>query len=215
MRKTAQTRAKKKDPLTAKQRAFLGALAECNFNVTTACQTARIGRRTFYDWREKKPAFFEALEDVMEARIDIAEACLHKNIKAGDSTSIIFFLKTKGKERGYVEKETSSVKVAKILEEVLTGSLTVREAAYKIGSMGLPLPEVLKIELSKQESEPPPLPDAITPEELDERAREAIEFVENQRDHFVPQRREEVAELKDRLREQESFMEGDGRLHEG
>jgi hypothetical protein len=36
--------------------------------------------------------------------IDFAESQLHKQIKEGSTAATIFFLKTKGKQRGYVER---------------------------------------------------------------------------------------------------------------
>jgi hypothetical protein len=44
-----------------------------------------------------------AVEELSDVAIDFAESQLHKQIKDGNSTATIFFLKTKGKKRGYVE----------------------------------------------------------------------------------------------------------------
>ena len=46
----------------------------------------------------------EILNDENEAMLDYAEAKLFQNIKDGDKTSLIFYLKCKGKERGYIER---------------------------------------------------------------------------------------------------------------
>ena len=37
--------------------------------------------------------------------LDFAESQLHKQINDGSTTATIFLLKTKGKDRGYVEKQ--------------------------------------------------------------------------------------------------------------
>jgi hypothetical protein len=76
--------------------------------------------------------------------------------------------------------------------------------------LGLPLPEVLKIELSKQE---PTSPDdgtySSTPvEELERRAAEAIAAAEGQPHTFVPERQKEVEDLKEELKGTDSFAMG-------
>ena len=46
----------------------------------------------------------------------MAESKLMENINGNDNTSIIFFLKTKGKKRGYVEKQ--EVELIKPIDEI-------------------------------------------------------------------------------------------------
>lgn len=73
----------------------------CNINET--CEALGITRVTFYRWRDADPELDRMIQEAAEALIDFAECQLMKLIKAGDAKSIIFFLKTKGKHRGYVE----------------------------------------------------------------------------------------------------------------
>jgi len=45
-----------------------------------------------------------AVESISDIALDFAESQLHKQIKDGEVSSTIFYLKTKGKKRGYIEK---------------------------------------------------------------------------------------------------------------
>ena len=74
-------------------------------NVTLACHFTGCSRSTFYRYMESDEDFKKEVEDISNMAIDICEAELWKLIKDGNSTAIIFFLKTKGKVRGYVERQ--------------------------------------------------------------------------------------------------------------
>jgi len=72
--------------------------------VTTAVKNVGIHRSTFYEWYNTDEAFKKEVDSISDIAIDFAESQLHKQIQDGNSTSTIFYLKTKGKRRGYVER---------------------------------------------------------------------------------------------------------------
>lgn len=87
-----------------KKRAMLMALTASMGIVSTAAKVAKVGRSTHYAWVKDDPEYERAVKDIDERTIDFAETHLYKNIKEGDVASTIFYLKTKGRTRGYVEK---------------------------------------------------------------------------------------------------------------
>lgn len=90
-------------------------------NVSATCTALGISRQTFYTWKSKDQELKEMLEEAEEAIIDFAESKLVEKIGEGDLTATIFFLKTKGKKRGYVEKYENDVSVnsfEKLLQEL-------------------------------------------------------------------------------------------------
>ncbi len=72
-------------------------------NISATCDSLGIDRSTFYSWRRKYPELDEKLKEAEESVIDYAETRLVEKVNDGDLTAIIFFLKTKGKKRGYIE----------------------------------------------------------------------------------------------------------------
>jgi len=74
-------------------------------NVSVACEKTGISRMTFYNWKESDKDFAQKVEEIDEASVDLAEEMLRAKVKEGDMTAIIFTLKCKGKNRGYVEKK--------------------------------------------------------------------------------------------------------------
>lgn len=86
------------------KKAMIDALEKSLGIVTTAARIVGINRSTHYDWLEKDEEYRKAVNDISEMTIDFAESQLHKQIKEGNQSSTIFYLKTKGKHRGYVER---------------------------------------------------------------------------------------------------------------
>lgn len=80
-------------------------------NITATCTALGISRKTFYEWKEKKKKLSEGLEAAEEAIIDFAESKLVEHINNDDVQALIFFLRTKGKKRGYVEKTEAEVNI--------------------------------------------------------------------------------------------------------
>ena len=72
--------------------------------VTTACKTAGCSRETFYKYCREDEEFKAKVEDISNITLDFAESQLHKQIMDGNTTATIFYLKTKGKNRGYIER---------------------------------------------------------------------------------------------------------------
>lgn len=215
--KSAQYKAKKKKASKgtsqrakgARQKAFLIALANPNnnFNISKACQQAGIGRRTYQSWKETDAKFAADVDEVVESQLDNWEECLHKNIKAGDATSTIFALKTKGRKRGWVEKDhATDAKENAILDEFAAGTISALDAGIKIHKMGRALPKVLELQLSK--NEPPKPPDdrpPLTSEELEEKYLASLAIAEGQQEGFLVERREEVRVLKEEMKQLEQF----------
>ena len=90
------------------KKAILEALEQSLGVVTSACKKVGIGRTTFYDWMRSDEEFAKQVKDIEDIAIDFAESQLHKQIKGGNTSATIFYLKTKGKNRGYVERQEIS-----------------------------------------------------------------------------------------------------------
>jgi len=72
--------------------------------VMTAARNGGVARSTFYRWMDEDTAFKAAVEEIRESAIDHVESKLFSLIDSGDTGSTIFFLKTRAKKRGYVER---------------------------------------------------------------------------------------------------------------
>lgn len=94
----------KEDKTRHNKKKLLEALEKSLGIVTTACKIAGIHRSTYYEYYNADEEFKKACDDMSNIVLDFAESQLHKQIKDGNPSSTIFYLKTKGKERGYYEK---------------------------------------------------------------------------------------------------------------
>lgn len=79
--------------------------------VTRAAKKAGVGRSTHYLWMNEDEEYRTAVEELSEVVLDFAEEKLHGLVKKGDTAATIFLLKTKGKKRGYIERQEISADV--------------------------------------------------------------------------------------------------------
>jgi hypothetical protein len=97
--KTSTTRAK-----------FLHAFEQSFGNISASCEFAGISRPTYYRWMQSNTRvnlrFQQQIERILpgERKLDYMEGKLMQRVEAGDTTAIIFGLKTLGRERGYSER---------------------------------------------------------------------------------------------------------------
>ena len=91
-------------------------------NITDATSRVGISRKTHYQWLHADPEYREDVDAITEAAIDFVESKLFQLIEgatrtietqdgaktvkdAPNATAIIFYLKTRAKARGYVERQ--------------------------------------------------------------------------------------------------------------
>lgn len=94
-----------------RKEAFLEHLKTGKGIISYACDMTGISRRTFYNWKNEDDEFAKRVEDVNEETLDIVESKLLSAISDDNLTAIIFYLKTKGRNRGYVERVENEVDV--------------------------------------------------------------------------------------------------------
>ena len=87
------------------KKALLDALEKSLGVVTTACKKVGVGRTTYYEWYNNDPEFKDKVDELKNVALDFAESQLHKQIQEGSTAATIFLLKTRGKKRGYVERQ--------------------------------------------------------------------------------------------------------------
>jgi hypothetical protein len=73
--------------------------------VTTACKNVGIHRSTFYEYYNNDPEFKKEVNDIGNVALDFTESKMFEQIRDGNTTLIKFYLATKGKKRGYVERQ--------------------------------------------------------------------------------------------------------------
>ena len=93
--------------------AMLVALESSLGVVTTACKIVKMNRSNHYDWMNSDDVYRKAVDEIQDVAIDFAESQLHKQIQEGNTTATIFFLKTKGKKRGYIERSEYQINTDK------------------------------------------------------------------------------------------------------
>lgn len=75
--------------------------------VTDACRQCGVGRSMYYRLVNSDKEFAEQVKDIAEVAVDFVESKFFKLIRSGGrgaAAAMIFYLKTKAKHRGYVER---------------------------------------------------------------------------------------------------------------
>tara|TARA_R110000851_G_scaffold101980_1_gene218293 strand:+ start:129 stop:536 length:408 start_codon:yes stop_codon:yes gene_type:complete len=88
-----------------KKETLLKALEQSLGVVTVACKKSDTPRSTYYKWLKEDEEFARDVKEIENVALDFAESQLHKQISANSTAATIFYLKTKGKQRGYVERQ--------------------------------------------------------------------------------------------------------------
>ena len=88
-----------------KKESLLKSLEQSLGVVTVACKKADIPRSTYYKWLKDDEVFAKNVKEIENVALDFAESQLHKQISENSTAATIFYLKTKGKKRGYIERQ--------------------------------------------------------------------------------------------------------------
>ena len=90
-----------------RKKAFIETFKKTFGNVSQTCKVLELDRSTYYKWLKEDEDFKNEIELVepKELFLDFTESKLIEKINTGDTTAIIFTLKTKGKSRGYIERK--------------------------------------------------------------------------------------------------------------
>ena len=95
--------------MNVRKKAMIQALEKSLGIVMTASKSCGVDRSTHYKWMKSDPEYKEAVEDLEDIGLDFAESSLFRQIASDIPSSTIFYLKTKGKKRGYVESQDINI----------------------------------------------------------------------------------------------------------
>ena len=84
---------------------FKEAVLDSGGVITTIANRMGVSRKAVYDWLAKHPEMKEYREQEEEKILDMAEISLFSQVKDKDFAATKYILGTKGKSRGYVEKQ--------------------------------------------------------------------------------------------------------------
>ena len=104
--------------------AFIDAIAKSAGIVSTIATRMGCDWHTARKYIDNYPTITQAYKNECERVTDLAETELIKAIQAGDLQAVKYYLSTKGKHRGYVERQE--------LTGAEGGPITIREIAYEL-----------------------------------------------------------------------------------
>tara|TARA_R110000868_G_scaffold28442_1_gene106645 strand:- start:516 stop:983 length:468 start_codon:yes stop_codon:yes gene_type:complete len=104
------TKPNTKKELSLKQLAMVESMEKNLGIVTTSCRQVGIARVTHYEWLKTNKEYRKEIKDIENVALDFAESNLHKQIAKGNPLSTMFYLKCKGKKRGFIEQNIVELK---------------------------------------------------------------------------------------------------------
>jgi len=103
---------------------FLKALPETFGLITNTCLKIGISRTSYHDWLAADPVFkaevAKVIEESKERGLDFAEGKLYELMNSKEPSAVYFYLKCKGKERGFFEKSLYAIEKTRKPESPLT-----------------------------------------------------------------------------------------------
>lgn len=87
-----------------RQKRFLKSYIACAYNLSEACKKAGVRRNRIYEWKRDDPEFANKMWEIEESITDFVESQMLKQIRNNNPAMIMWFLETKGKNRGYTRK---------------------------------------------------------------------------------------------------------------
>jgi hypothetical protein len=73
-------------------------------NISIVAKSFDVARTTVMNWI-KEDGIDDVVQHARDGLLDLAENKIAQKIAEGDTACIIFFLKTQGKKRGYIERQ--------------------------------------------------------------------------------------------------------------
>ena len=90
---------------TLKANIIIKIVNEKRGNLSMVAKELHVSRTTLYAYIKDKPTIQAAIDEARETMVDNVESKLYSRALEGSEASMIFFLKTQGKRRGYVERQ--------------------------------------------------------------------------------------------------------------
>lgn len=104
-----------------KKQDLADAIHKYNGNISAIARAFGVTRSAIYDYLEKRPELKQIVDEERETILDDVESELFKQAKRGNLTALIFFLKTQGKKRGYVERSEITGADGQVIKVMLKG----------------------------------------------------------------------------------------------
>lgn len=90
--------------IKVKKKKLLEALERSLGIVTSACKEVGLSRNQFYLYYNTDEDFKKRVDEIQDITLDFVENQLLKKIRDGSEKSILFYMKYRGRKRGYIDK---------------------------------------------------------------------------------------------------------------